>query len=44
MSDDYTMKVTVGASSHRGTRQTPWSTECDAFLFTREIIDNWVPH
>lgn len=34
-------KVTVGAlSNHLGTRQTPWLTECEAFVFTHEIIDN----
>lgn len=34
-------KETVGAlSNHKGTRQTPWLTECEAFLFTHEIIDN----
>lgn len=36
-----TQRRTVGAlSSNRGTRQTPWLTECEAFLFTHEIIDN----
>ena len=42
MSDDCTKKDAVGAlSNHRGARQTPWLTECEAFLFTHEIIDNF---
>ncbi len=42
MCDDCTKKETVGAlSSRMGTGQTPWLTECDAFLFTHEIIDNF---
>lgn len=45
MSDDCTKKVTVGTlSNHRGTRQPSQLTESEAFLFTCEIIDNWVPH
>lgn len=42
MSDNYTRKETVGAlSNHRGGGgQMSWMTECEAFLFTHEIIDN----
>lgn len=37
----HTRKETAGTlSTHRGTRQTPRMTECEAFLFTHEIIDN----